>query len=220
MSSRELRLASADELRRLIERSVLTTLPDHTTPLHVAGMSPDQFHLVEHLLPEVRTLAAVLVPIVVHAEGLSLLFTERATHLRNHPGQISFPGGRIESSDEGPVAAALRETEEEIGLSRRHVHTVGYLPRHVVFTGYCITPVVAFVQPGFELNVDTGEVAGVFEAPLTHFFDPANHLARDRQVGDLITQVYDFPFGERRIWGATAGIIMTLYRSLLQQVSA
>lgn len=219
VNSRELHLASADELRRLIELSVSASAPDSNTPSSIAGISPEQHALVEHLLPEQRTLAAVLMPIVVRPEGLNLLFTQRATHLRRHAGQISFPGGRIESTDEGPLAAALRETEEEIGLSRSHVHTVGYLNPHLIFTGYCVTPVVAFVQPRFELHLDSSEVAEVFEAPLTHFLDPAHHLARDRAVGDIMTRVYDFPFGERRIWGATAGIIMSLYRSLIQQVT-
>ena len=219
MSSRELRLASAEELRQLIVRSVLPAEPDAGMPLSVAGLTADQLHLVAHLLPPVRTLAAVLMPIVVRPEGLNVLFTERATHLRNHAGQISFPGGRIEAADGGPVAAALRETEEEIGLSRRHVHTIGFLPRHLVLTGYCITPVVAFVQPEFDLTLDTGEVAEVFEVPLTHFLDPANHQLRERAIGEFTAQVYDFPFGDKNIWGATAGIIMTLYRSLMQQVS-
>ncbi len=219
MSSRELHLASADELRRLIQNSISTSAPDSSAPFNIAGLSPDQHALVQHLIPGQHTQAAVLVPIVVRPQGLSLLFTQRATHMRRHAGQISFPGGRIETSDDGPLGAALRETEEEIGLSRSHVQTIGYLGPHLIFTGYCVTPVVAFVQPGFELHLDASEVAEVFEAPLTHFLDPANHLARNRTVGDVNMQVYDFPFGERRIWGATAGIIMSLYRSLMQQVT-
>jgi 8-oxo-dGTP pyrophosphatase MutT (NUDIX family) len=212
--NRELHLASAEELRRLIASSVSVTAPDETTPSNIAGLAPEQFSLVQHLLPEIRTQAAVLVPIIVREQGLNLLFTQRATHLRRHAGQISFPGGRIEPTDDSPLAAALRETEEEIGLKRQYVHTVGYLGPHLIFTGYCVTPVVAFVQPSFELRLDASEVAEVFEAPLTHFLNPANHLARDRAVGDVKMRVYDLPFGERRIWGATAGIIMSLYRSL------
>lgn len=219
MSSRELHLASADELCRLIERSVSANVPDSTTPLSIAGLWPEQQALVQHLIPEQRIQAAVLVPIIVRPEGLSLLFTQRASHLRRHAGQISFPGGRIETTDDGPLSAALRETEEEISLSRHFVQTIGYLGPHLIFTGYCVTPVVAFVQPGFTLQLDASEVAEVFEAPFTHFLNPANHLARERAVGDIMTRVYDFPFGERRIWGATAGIIMSLYRLLLQQVT-
>lgn len=220
MSSGELHLASADELRRLIEHSVSASEPDCNTSFNIAGLSPDQYALAEHLLPEQRIQAAVLMPIVVRPEGLTLLFTQRATHLRRHAGQISFPGGRIENTDAGSLAAALRETEEEIGLSRRHVHAVGYLNPHLIFTGYCVTPVISFVQPGFELHLDPSEVSEVFEAPLTHFLNPANQLARDRTAGDLTLRVYDFPYGERRIWGATAGIIMSLYKSLLAQGGA
>jgi len=217
VSNVALHLRGAHELRRLIEGCVLATAPDETTPFNIAGISPEQQTLVQHLLPAQRIQAAVLMPIVLRPEGLSLLFTQRATHLRNHAGQISFPGGRIEPNDAGPLAAALRETEEEIGLSRTYIHTVGYLVPHVIFTGYCVTPVIGFVQPGFELRLDTREVAEVFEAPLVYFLDPANHLARDRQVGEMTARVYDLPYGERRIWGATAGIVMSLYRMLVKQ---
>ncbi len=215
----KLHLAGADELRQLIEHSVSTHPPDSTTPLHIAGLPPDQYDLVQHLLPQQRTQAAVLMPIIVRPEGLNLLFTQRATHLRRHAGQISFPGGRVEATDDGPLSAALRETEEEIGLSRQYVQAVGYLAPHLIFTGYCVTPVVAFVRPGFELRLDPGEVAETFEAPLSYFLDPIHHLARERALGDIMTRVYDLPFGERHIWGATAGIIMSLYRSLIQQAT-
>lgn len=204
----------------MIENCVATTAPDDTTPFNIAGISPEQHALVQHLLPVQRTQAAVLVPIVVRPEGLMLLFTQRAEHLRRHAGQISFPGGRIEASDAGPLAAALRETEEEIGLARSYIHTVGYLAPQLIFTGYYVTPVIGFVQPGFELRIDTSEVANVFEAPLRHFLDPANHLLRDRELGAITAKVYDFAYGERRIWGATAGIIMSLYKSLLTQEGA
>lgn len=217
VSSRELRTTSAVELRRLIESCISTAVPDDSTPFNIAGITPEQHALVQHLLPVQRTQAAVLVPIVVRPEGLMLLFTQRAEHLRRHAGQISFPGGRIEPSDAGPMAAALRETEEEIGLSRSYIHTVGYLAPQLIFTGYYVTPVIGFVQPGFELFIDTSEVAEVFEAPLNHFLDPANHLLRDRELGVVIAKVYDIPYGDRRVWGATAGIIMSLYRLLKAQ---
>jgi 8-oxo-dGTP pyrophosphatase MutT (NUDIX family) len=154
------------------------------------------------------------VPLVQRPDGLSVLFTERASHLRRHPGQISFPGGRIDAGDADPVAAALRETEEEIGLSREHIKVLGYLPPHLVLTGYSIVPVVGFVRPGFTLTLNAGEVADVFETPLTHLLDPAHHEQRERQVGNITARVYDIPYGERRIWGATAGIVMSLYRLL------
>jgi 8-oxo-dGTP pyrophosphatase MutT (NUDIX family) len=216
--SNELRLTSGDDLRRLIERSVSATAPDATSRFSIAGISPEQQAQVEHLLPVHRTEAAVLVPIIERPAGLSLLFTERPTHMRRHAGQISFPGGRVEAHDSGPLATALRETEEEIGLPNSLIRVVGYLPPQLIFTGYRVVPVLGFVQPDFDLRLDANEVAAVFEAPLSHFLDPTNHLARERMLGDMAIQVYDFPYGERRIWGATASIILSLYQ-LLQEHS-
>jgi 8-oxo-dGTP pyrophosphatase MutT (NUDIX family) len=154
----------------------------------------------------------VLVPIVDHESGLTVLLTQRASHLKNHAGQISFPGGRIEPTDDGPWAAALRETQEEIGLSREHVTFAGYLEPQLVLSGYWVTPVVAFVQPGFELQLDQREVDVTFEVPLRHILDPGNHHARQRQLGDVMVQVYDIPYREHHIWGATAGMLIGLYK--------
>jgi 8-oxo-dGTP pyrophosphatase MutT (NUDIX family) len=108
----------------------------------------------------------------------------------------------------------LRETEEEIGLERSRVEIIGYLPDHLVISGYRVTPVVGLVQPGFELKLDAREVVGTFEVPLAHLLDSANHQFRERTVGAETFQVYDIPYGEYRIWGATAGILMTLHRML------
>ena len=157
--------------------------------------------------------AAVLIPLVERRE-LSVLFTQRATQLRNHAGQISFPGGRIEATDGGPAAAALREAREEIGLDARFVSVIGYLPDHVVITGFRITPVVAFVQPGFELLLASDEVEDTFEAPLSYLFDPANQRLRRRRspVTGEEAEFREIPFGDRIIWGATAGMLHTLYR--------
>lgn len=158
--------------------------------------------------------AAVLMPLVERPE-ITMLFTQRATGLRTHAGQTSFPGGRIESHDGGsPKAAALREAREEIGLEERFVSVVGYLPDHLVISGFRVTPVVAFVQPGFELSLDRKEVEGTFEVPLNHLFDPVNHhRARRRSAftGEEV-EFCDIPYGERNIWGATAGMLLTLYR--------
>ena len=156
--------------------------------------------------------AAVLMPLVERRE-LTVLFTQRATQLRNHAGQISFPGGRIESADASPVAAALREAREEIGLAERFVSVIGYLPDHLVNTGFRVTPVVAFVQPDFGLLLDAQEVQDTFEVPLGYLFDPANHRLQRREgiVGEQ-AEFREIPFGERIIWGATAGMLHTLYR--------
>ena len=164
-------------------------------------------------LPQDPLPAAVLMPLVERRE-LTVLFTQRATRLRNHAGQISFPGGRIESADGGPVAAALREAREEIGLAERFVSVIGYLPDHLVNTGFRVTPVVAFVQPDFELLLDAQEVQDTFEVPLGYLFDPANHHRHRRRAtgSDEEVEFFDIPFGGRNIWGATAGMLLTLYR--------
>jgi 8-oxo-dGTP pyrophosphatase MutT (NUDIX family) len=201
-------------LPRLMTRLAAIGLPSSDTPPHIAGVPPERHADVLHLMPTEFKQAAVLVPIVQRPEGATILLTERAGHLHRHAGQISFPGGRIEPDDAGPLQAALRETEEEIGLSRAYVQVLGYLAPHWVFTGYSITPVIGLVTPGFELRLHADEVADVFEVPLAHVFDSVNHQSRLRQLGTLSIEVYDIPFGERRIWGATAGILMSLYRLL------
>src|SRR6185436_26326 len=122
-------------------------------------------------------------PLVEREDDLTVLLTQRATQLKNHAGQISFPGGRVEPDDEGPRGAALREAQEEIGLDPSFVDVVGYLPDHVIVSGYLVTPVVAFVQPGFELLLDAGEVESTFEVPVNFLFDPQNHRMRRRRIG-------------------------------------
>jgi 8-oxo-dGTP pyrophosphatase MutT (NUDIX family) len=164
-------------------------------------------------LPADPTPAAVLVPLVEHAE-LTVLLTQRASHLRNHAGQISFPGGSIEPGDDGPAAAALREAREEIGLETGFAGVVGYLPDHIVISGFRVTPVVALVRPGFTLQLDRAEVDDTFEVPVAAIFDPANHLPvvrRSHFTGEELTFI-DIVWGGRVIWGATSGMLMTLYR--------
>jgi len=179
----------------------------------VPGLTAAESQRFRQYFPENPRPAAVLVPLI-EREQLSVLLTQRATQLRNHAGQISFPGGRIESGDAGAAGAALREAHEEIGLEPAFVAVAGYLPDHIVMTGFRVTPVVAFVRPGFELLIDSEEVEDTFEVPLDFIFDPANHRRRLRRSGFTGEEVEfsDIPYGERNIWGATAGMLLTLYR--------
>lgn len=150
--------------------------------------------------------AAVLVPIVAHIRP-TLLFTQRTPHLAAHPGQISFPGGKIDEADADAVATALREAEEEIGLAASHVEPIGFLDAYHTGTGFRITPVVAMVTPGFALNLNASEVAEAFEVPLSFFFDVQNYRTDMRTIGGKSRSYYAIPYGERYIWGATAGIL-------------
>ena len=180
----------------------------------LAGASAEVVSRVRASLPARQVAAAVLVPLVEHATGMTVLLTQRAETLKDHAGQISFPGGRIEPEDKDAWHAALRETYEEIGLMPNFVEFAGYLPDHRVITGFRVTPVVGFVNPDYQLRIAEAEVHDVFEVPLDFILDAANHKSRRRKLGDLTIEVHDIPYGERNIWGATAGMLMTLYRML------
>jgi 8-oxo-dGTP pyrophosphatase MutT (NUDIX family) len=160
------------------------------------------------------TPAAVLVPLVNRAGGLSVLFTERSRDLPDHAGQISFPGGRIEPSDADAGAAALREAEEEVGLPRARVTLLGRLADYETVTGYRVTPVVGWVEPPFEVKVDPVEVAAVFEVPLAFLLEPANQQRHFRMVGDMRRDYYAIPYGDHYIWGATAAMLLIFDRTL------
>lgn len=158
--------------------------------------------------------AAVLAPIVKRPDGWTMLFTQRAEETPAHPGQISLPGGRVQESDADAVDTALRETLEEIGLERRFIEPLGAWDQYETGTGFRITPIVGLVEPGFELKLDPREVASVFEAPLSFLFDPANHERRTGEWRGLKRTYYAMPYGDRFIWGATAGMIRALYERL------
>lgn len=177
------------------------------------GLSRDQSHAYAHVFPQTLIAAAVLVPLVERATELTVLLTQRAIDLKSHAGQISFPGGRLESG-ESPRDAALREAREEIGLDPGFVTVVGYLPDHVLLSGFRVTPVVGFIRAGFELELQANEVQDTFEVPLSYIFEPANHRTRLRRLADGAAEVElcDIPFGAHNIWGATAGMLITLYR--------
>jgi len=163
--------------------------------------------------------AAVLMPLVRRDEGLSLLLTRRTDHLRDHAGQISFPGGRVEPEDDGPVATALRETQEEIGLPREFIRVLGQLPVYSTVTAFQVTPVVALVEPGFTLTLDAFEVAEAFEVPLAFLMNPANHRHHRFEFGGaerrFLSMPWQGPEREYFIWGATAAMLRNLYRLLI-----
>lgn len=162
------------------------------------------------------TAASVLIPLVQRPEGLSMLLTQRTAHLTDHAGQISFPGGRAEEYDASAIDTALRETEEEIGLDRRHIEIVGILPDYVTGTGYRVTPVVGLITPPFVLVPDENEVAEIFEVPLAFLMDAANHrrLSFDLPEGAGRRSFYAMPYERFFIWGATAGMLRNLFHFL------
>jgi 8-oxo-dGTP pyrophosphatase MutT (NUDIX family) len=151
--------------------------------------------------------AAVLMPIVLHASGMTVLFTQRTAHLKDHPGQISFPGGRVEPEDRDPLQTALREVTEEIGLRPELIQVAGYLKPLAVVTGFAVTPVVGFVEPGFHLALDEFEVAEVFEVPLAFLLDDENLTASTRAVRGTTVPVVEYQYQHHRIWGATAQML-------------
>ena len=156
------------------------------------------------------TPAAVLVPLIDHRNGMSVLLTQRTAHLTAHAGQISFPGGRMEEEDPDAVAAALRETEEEVGLARERISVLGRLDTYVTGTGFEITPIVGIVAPPVALTIDPFEVAEAFEVPLSFILDRRNHQRIEREVGAHNRSYFVLPYQGRNIWGATAGILVNL----------
>ncbi|OCW59624.1 coenzyme A pyrophosphatase [Hoeflea olei] len=160
--------------------------------------------------------AAVLVPVVDEGDDARVILTRRTTTLRRHSGQVAFPGGAIDPGDDSPETAAMREAEEEIGLDRRFVEPVGRLPVYMTTTGFHITPILAVVQPGYEIVPNPAEVDAVFETPLSFLMNPANHRRESRVWDGIERHYYAMPFGEHRIWGVTAGIIRTMYERLYQ----
>lgn len=158
--------------------------------------------------------AAVLIPVVDHGEQASVILTKRTDKLRSHPGQIAFPGGRLDPTDPTPEFAALRETEEEIGLSSNFIDVVGRMPDYVTGSGFRIAPILSVVRPGFRLDINPDEVDDAFEVPLAFLMNPANHNRESRIWLEKERFFYTMPFEERYIWGVTAGIIRVVYERL------
>ena len=161
------------------------------------------------------TAAAVLIPIIMHPEGPTLLFTQRTAHLTDHAGQVSFPGGRTELTDSSPTGTALREAEEEIGLPRGEVEVIGTLPEYFTGTGYRVTPVAGLIQPPASLRANPDEVAEIFEVPLAFLMDGLNHQLRTFDLPDGYRRTfYAMPYERFFIWGATAAMLRNLFHFL------
>ncbi|MBL0934919.1 MAG: CoA pyrophosphatase [Rhizobiaceae bacterium] len=168
-------------------------------------------HLIVH---ERLRDAAVMIAAVDHPDGATIILTKRTEKLRSHSGQIAFPGGRIDATDPTPEFAAIRETEEEIGIGAETIEIVGRMPDYVSGSGFRISPVLGIAGPGFMLTLNEDEVDDAFEVPLAFLMDPANHTRDSRIWQERERFFYTMPFGERHIWGVTAGIIRTLYERL------
>lgn len=188
--------------------------PDRLRTSLLSEQRAGHFVQEDGALDQPLTPAAVLFPIVLRDDGHTVLLTQRTAHLRDHAGQISFPGGRVEAHDQSPVDTALRETEEEIGLSRERVEIVGFLPEYRTGTGFRVTPVVALVRPPFDLQPDPFEVAEIFEVPLAFLIDPANHQQHSLHYRGALRHYFAMPYGDYFIWGATAGMIRSLSERL------
>lgn len=209
-------------MKRIIEGALAGTRPETRVP---ADSHTSLGDLPASLRPDPATArpAAVLVPLIDHPSGLTVMLTRRTDTLPDHPGQIAFPGGRLEPLDDGPLDAALRETEEETGLPRHFVRPVGYLPSYLTITGYSVVPVVGFVRPGFEYRPDPVEVAEIFEVPLEFILSPGNHRRESREYRGHEVSYYVIPWKvgrrEYRIWGATAAMLIDFARRVNAGVS-
>ena len=207
------------DLQPVLRSRLAHTRPQHD-PSHwrLAGERVgDTDPRIRALLPQDLRASAVLVPLVAAAAGPAIVLTIRAAALRHHAGQIAFPGGRIEAFDIDAAAAALREAGEEIGLQPRHTQVLGYLPDHVVFTGYRITPVVAWIGGELQLQLDPDEVADSFLLPLSVLLSGSHEVAAVRHLAGVQVASRDIHYGGHRIWGATAGILMCLRQLLLDE---
>ncbi len=200
----------AEDFRRRVHERLLphpgAAVGDHSLNPEIAEL----FHGVPHRP------AAVLVPVVVREPQATVILTLRTDTLSSHPGQVAFPGGRIDPDDDGPVAAALREAEEEIGLDPAFVETLALGPDYLSGSGFHVAPVLALVRPGFALRPNPREVRDVFEVPLGFLMDAANHRKASRIWKGAIRHFFEMPYGERYIWGLTAGILRVLYERLYQ----
>jgi 8-oxo-dGTP pyrophosphatase MutT (NUDIX family) len=204
---------SADEFfARARQRLTLEVPAALTDPSMTPKRGDHDLDPVMAKIAQVRPIrpAAVLVGIVARDEPMVLL-TQRSQHLPDHPGQVSFPGGKIDPGDATPLDAALREAREEIGLTRDQIEPLGYLDLYMTTLGYRIVPVLARIAPDYRLELNVGEVDDAFEVPLPFLMDVANHQRGSREWQGMMRTYYAMPFGERNIWGVTAGILKNLH---------
>ena len=180
----------------------------------LAALDPDGWDAVSAAADTGAALtpAAVLIPLVTHNHGMTAIFTRRTEHLNDHAGQVSFPGGRFEAGDGGPVATALREAREEIGLAAEAVEVIGRLDAHDTSTGFSVVPVVGLVAPAYSLTLDSFEVAEAFEVPIAFLFDPSKRRREEALWRGRMHSYYVYDdFGGRTIWGVTARIVASLH---------
>jgi 8-oxo-dGTP pyrophosphatase MutT (NUDIX family) len=201
-----------ERARARLTREVPTALTDHDAPATRGDLDLDPLNWEKAGVRATKP-AAVLVPVVARPEPMVLL-TQRTPDLSSHSGQIAFPGGKIDPEDESPLAAALREAEEEIGLDRSLIDPIGYLDLYLTFSGFRILPLLARVEPDYRLTLNPGEVADAFEVPLEFLMHPDNHQRHSREWRGIERHYYAMPFGDRYIWGVTAGILRNLYERI------
>jgi 8-oxo-dGTP pyrophosphatase MutT (NUDIX family) len=204
--------AAGDFFARARARLTLTVPPSLTDPM-AAGARGDldlNPSMWERAGVAATKPAAVLIP-VIERKAPTVLFTIRTQELASHAGQVAFPGGKIDPGDQSPVAAALREACEEIGLAASLIEPIGYLDLYLTFSGFRILPTVAHVRPDFTLTLNPREVTETFEVPLDYLMTPENHQRRSREWKGIEREYYAVPFGDRYIWGITAGIVRNLY---------
>lgn len=204
---------AAQEARDRLVRRLVGSTPDHSPQrLRIGtGLASGLDARLAALMPSKPRAAAVLIGLTETEGEPGVLLTVRSATLRQHAGQISFPGGTIDADDAAPAAAALREAREEVGLEAHHAQVIGFLPDQLVITGFRITPVVARIAPEFVPQLDHAEVQESFNLPFRVLMDPASHRDATRRIGGIDLSVRDIQFGEHRIWGATAGMLLSLY---------
>jgi 8-oxo-dGTP pyrophosphatase MutT (NUDIX family) len=214
----ELVASGSDFFARSLARLTLDVPPALTDPMQTAARGDLDLDPVLWEQSGARPMrpAAVLIPVVDRPEP-GVILTQRTSHLPNHPGQIAFPGGSIDPGDASPSAAALREAQEEIGLDPRLVEPLGYLDLYLTFSGYRILPLVGRVSPGYRLTLNAHEVEDAFEVPLAFLMDAQNHALHSREWKGLMRRFYAMPYGDRYIWGVTAGILRNLYERVYEQ---